>query len=88
MDCRIPSIASAAGEQNLPLKFVGEPQILTTCLTGYPIATMPLGILDYNGRPFGLAIVAMAGREDLMFQFMSAFEAVSEKRGVPSRLDI
>ncbi|KAJ8132474.1 hypothetical protein O1611_g1152 [Lasiodiplodia mahajangana] len=53
---------------------------------GYPIATMPLGTLDYNGRPFGLAIIAKAGREDLMFSFMSAFEANSKPRAVPSRL--
>lgn len=45
---------------------------------------MPLGILDYNGRPFGLGLVAQAGREDLMFQFMSAFEASFPKRGIPS----
>ena len=45
---------------------------------------MPLGILDYNGRPFGLGLVAQAGREDLMFQFMSAFEAVFPKRANPT----
>ena len=45
---------------------------------------MPLGILDYNGRPFGLGLVAQGGREDLMFQFMSAFEANFPERGLPS----
>lgn len=53
---------------------------------GYPIATVPLGTIDYNGRPFGLAIIAKAGREDLIFAFMSAFEAVSKPRAVPPRL--
>lgn len=45
---------------------------------------MPLGILDYNGRPFGLGLVAQGGREDLMFQFMIAFEANFPERGLPS----
>lgn len=47
---------------------------------------MPLGVLDFNGRPFGLGIIAQAGREDLMFQFMSAFERHFPPRPVPSRL--
>ncbi|KAJ4165399.1 hypothetical protein LMH87_007033 [Akanthomyces muscarius] len=53
---------------------------------GYPIATVPLGTLSYNGRPFGLAIVAQAGREDLLFTFMSAWEACAKPRAVPSSL--
>ena len=47
---------------------------------------MPLGLLDYNGRPFGLGLIAQANREDLLFQFMSAFEAVFPKRKVPPTL--
>jgi amidase len=47
---------------------------------------MPLGILDFNGRPFALGIIAQAGREDLMFQFMSAFERIFPKRQIPKRL--
>ncbi|KAI0202642.1 amidase signature domain-containing protein [Astrocystis sublimbata] len=53
---------------------------------GYPIATLPMGTLDYNGRPFGLAIIAQQGREELMFSFMSAFEENSEPRAVPPSL--
>lgn len=53
---------------------------------GYPIATMPMGLLKSNGRPFGLGIIAQAGREDLMFQFMSAFEASSSDRCIPKSL--
>ncbi|KAI1127061.1 amidase signature domain-containing protein [Nemania abortiva] len=53
---------------------------------GYPIATMPLGTLNHNGRPFGLAIIAKAGQENIMFSFMSAFEANSKPRVVPPRL--
>lgn len=58
----------------------------TNFTLGYPIATVPLGTLSYNGRPFGLAIVAQAGREDLLFTFMSAWEACAKPRAVPSSL--
>jgi amidase len=49
---------------------------------------MPLGVLDseYYGRPFALAVIARAGREDLIFQFMSAFEEVFPKRVIPPQL--
>jgi amidase len=53
---------------------------------GYLIGTVPLGTIDYNGRPFGLAIIAKAGREDLIIEFMSAFEAVPKERPVPPQL--
>ncbi|CAG9998783.1 unnamed protein product [Clonostachys byssicola] len=54
--------------------------------SGYPIATMPLGVLKDYGRPFGLAIMARAGREDILFKFMSAFEATFPKRAIPTLL--
>uniref|UniRef100_A0A8H7NGZ5 Amidase domain-containing protein n=1 Tax=Bionectria ochroleuca TaxID=29856 RepID=A0A8H7NGZ5_BIOOC len=54
--------------------------------SGYPIATMPLGVLKDYGRPFGLAIMARAGREDILFTFMSAFEATFPKRVIPTSL--
>ena len=53
---------------------------------GYPMATMPLGTLDHLGRPFSLAVIAKAGKEDLIFQFLSAFEATFPKRVVPPQL--
>ena len=43
---------------------------------------MWLGILDYNGRPVGLGVMAKPDREDLIFQFLSAFEAKFPKRKV------
>ncbi|KAJ4307957.1 hypothetical protein N0V84_012385 [Fusarium piperis] len=75
-------------EQNLNLIAlpIDSPSPRITAAAGYPIATVPLGKLDYNGRPFGLAIIAKASREDLLFAFMSAFEAVSEPRPLPLRL--
>ena len=60
-------------------------RVIHTC-AGYPIATMPLGIIDDIGRPFGLAIMAKAGREDLLFQFLSAFEENFPRREIPPQL--
>ena len=85
-DCLFFEIASAAGKPFL-LSSPLNPRLqlfISLTLTGVPIASMPLGILDYNGRPFGLGLVAQAGGEDLMIQFMSAFEASFPKRGIPS----
>ena len=45
-----------------------------------------MGYLDYNGKPYGLAVLARAGDDGLLLQFMSAFEAVFAKRQVPPRL--
>lgn len=47
---------------------------------------MPLGLLDYNGRPFGLGLMGKPGREDQMFRFMSAFEAIFPQREIPAHL--
>ena len=47
---------------------------------------MPVGVIPADGRPYGLGIMAQAGREDLMFQFMSAFEAHFPLRDLPSRV--
>lgn len=58
----------------------------TNLRTGYPIATVPLGVLKADGRPYGLGIMAKAGSEHLMFQFMSAFEAHFPPRVLPTRV--
>lgn len=42
---------------------------------GCPVATVPLGYADFNGRAFGMNIIASAGKEKEMFQVMSAWEA-------------
>ncbi|KAI0113611.1 amidase signature enzyme [Nemania sp. FL0031] len=60
--------------------------LFVSAASGYPIATMPLGVIPKDGRPYGLGIMAQAGREDLMFQFMSAFEALSPPRVIPPRV--
>ncbi|PTB63049.1 amidase [Trichoderma citrinoviride] len=51
---------------------------------GYPIATAPIGQLRYNGRPFGLCILARENEEELLLRFMAAYEAVAKPRPVPN----
>ncbi|EHK18330.1 uncharacterized protein TRIVIDRAFT_68353 [Trichoderma virens Gv29-8] len=51
---------------------------------GYPIATAPIGQLRYNGRPFGLCILARENQEELLLRFMAAYEAVAAPRPVPN----
>ncbi|TFB01466.1 hypothetical protein CCMA1212_006409 [Trichoderma ghanense] len=51
---------------------------------GHPIATVPIGQLRYNGRPFGLCILARANEEELLLRFMAAYEAVAKPRPVPN----
>ena len=44
-------------------------------VAGYPIASVPLGFWDGNGRPFGMEIMARNGEEEKMLEVMSAWEA-------------
>jgi amidase len=50
---------------------------------GYPIATMPLDTLKYNGRPFGISMVARTGMEGLLLTFMRACEGILGERPLP-----
>jgi len=83
MDSPCPRVAAAAGTIIVHEVF----QVSYLFLPGYPIATAPLGTLDYNGRPFGIAAIAQAHREDALFAFLSAFESNHAKRPVPAGLD-
>jgi amidase len=51
-------------------------------MKGYPSATVPLGNQE-DGSPFGLFLLVREGREDLLFRFMSAFEATMPKSKGP-----
>ncbi|KAJ4295247.1 hypothetical protein N0V90_007258 [Kalmusia sp. IMI 367209] len=54
---------------------------------GYPIASVPLGFADFNGRAFGLNVLAPAGAEDKILRVMSAWEATfPEGRTPPPQL--
>lgn len=51
--------------------------------TGHPVASLPLGYSDFNGRPFGLQVFAKAHQEALLVQVQSAWEASFPKRQPP-----
>jgi amidase len=54
---------------------------------GYPIATVPLGQLRYNGRPFGICLVAKANYEEALLRFMAAWQLLmNPRRPVPALL--
>ena len=59
-----------------------------TFILGYPVATLPLGYLDFNGRPFGFQVFAKAHQEALLVQVQSAWEASFPKRQPPVLEDI
>ncbi|KAJ4860480.1 amidase domain-containing protein [Trichoderma breve] len=50
---------------------------------GYPTANVPLGILSYNGRAYGICLIAKAGEEETLLRFMSIFENTLPPRPVP-----
>ncbi|KAJ4862552.1 amidase domain-containing protein [Trichoderma breve] len=54
---------------------------------GYPIATMPLGILDMNGRPFGISMTASKHQEKKLFQIMSAWETLGARKPPPTLME-
>ncbi|KAF2799428.1 amidase signature enzyme [Melanomma pulvis-pyrius CBS 109.77] len=51
--------------------------------SGYPVATMPLGILQLNGRPFGISMIAGKNQEHKLFQIMSAWETLYTRQPPP-----
>lgn len=76
----ITQFASAAGAS----AFHTEENIENADIkAGYPIATLPLGYLDFNGRPHGLAAIAAAHQEARLIQPQSAWEATLPARRIP-----
>lgn len=43
--------------------------------SGFPVANLPLGFADHNGRAFSLHMIAPSGQEAKLLQIMSAWEA-------------
>ncbi|KAK2737896.1 hypothetical protein FQN57_007347 [Myotisia sp. PD_48] len=43
---------------------------------GYPVASLPLGYLDYNGRAFGMLAIASANNESKLIEVMSAWDVM------------
>ncbi|KAK1825954.1 amidase signature domain-containing protein [Podospora conica] len=62
-----------------------SPLCIHAAAAGYPIATVPLGQLRYNDRPFGLCIIARENDEETLLRFMDIYESrVASARPVPS----
>ncbi|PNP59590.1 hypothetical protein THARTR1_00763 [Trichoderma harzianum] len=61
-----------------------SPLYYFAAVCGYPVAAMPLGYLEYNGRPHGLG--AVAKEEGLLIQLQSAYEGVFPPRKPPTIL--
>ncbi|KAJ2996750.1 hypothetical protein NUW58_g878 [Xylaria curta] len=55
-----------------------------TAAAGYPHITIPLGKLNYNGRPFGICVMARENDEAVLLRFMAAYESITAPRPVPS----
>lgn len=59
-----------------------------TSVTGYPIASLPLGYLDFNGRPFGMAALASGHQEGTLIKVQSAWEATFPPRRPPPKVNL
>ncbi|KAB5585672.1 amidase signature domain-containing protein [Coniochaeta sp. 2T2.1] len=49
-------------------------------------ATMPLGLLNLHGRPFGVSVLTLPKHDDVLFKVMSAWEATFPNRALPPLL--
>lgn len=59
------------------------PSSAMAALSGYPIATAPLGYLADEERPFGIAVFATAGKENSLLRFLAAWEKTFPARKAP-----
>jgi amidase len=57
------------------------------CAAGYPMASLPIGVLAFNERPFGVTAITRAHGEALLVRLMSAWEKVF-LRQLPESLKI
>ncbi|KAH6971403.1 amidase signature domain-containing protein [Ilyonectria sp. MPI-CAGE-AT-0026] len=60
------------------------PLCVHAAAAGHPLATVPVGQLRHNSRPFGLCIIGKDDAEETLLQFMMAYEKVAKPRPVPS----
>ncbi|KAF8243607.1 amidase signature enzyme [Wilcoxina mikolae CBS 423.85] len=65
------------------------PSSAMAALAGYPIATAPLGYLQDEDRPFGVAFFTTAEKEDVLLRILAAWEKTFPARRTPdiSRLE-
>lgn len=80
METEIVGFASLAGES---LKYTKR-MLNVDLFTGYPCATMPLGVYEKSGRPFGLVLIARKHEEGKLLRIMAAYEASFPPRALPS----
>ena len=52
---------------------------------GYPMITVPAGVSERDGMPFGLALMQTAWREDLLIKWASAVEDLQLSSGTPHK---
>ena len=83
IDSKMMSYAASTGKSILFMVVVRSQSINGT---GYPIATMPLGYLEFNGRPFGLCGIARAHQDTVLLKVQSAREATFGPRLPPPLL--
>ena len=55
-------------------------------IVGYPMVTVPLGILSKSGDPFGLSFIGTKFSEPTLIRLMSAYEASFPPRAMPLQL--
>ena len=51
---------------------------------GFPIGTLPLDYLDYNGRPVGLLVAAPRHKQSTLLKVMNAWENTFSPRKEPT----
>ncbi|KUJ14277.1 amidase signature enzyme [Mollisia scopiformis] len=59
----------------------------TSAITGAPTATVPLGILEPSGRPFGLTFVGRPGSEAKLLELMYLYKAAAPQRKLPTLVE-
>lgn len=60
---------------------------IVAAVAGYSVGNLPLGLANFNGRAFGMRVVASADEEGKIIQLMSAWEKTfPEARVPPSQL--
>jgi len=82
------TLGSIMGDHGLDIIISASESMLVVyaALAGWPIATVPLGNLKTNGQAFGLFVLARAGGEDILLQFMAAYHGAFEGVARPSHL--
>ncbi|KAI9727711.1 MAG: hypothetical protein M1828_005939 [Chrysothrix sp. TS-e1954] len=55
-------------------------------MAGFPVATVPLGYAEFNGRAFGMNIIAESGSEGKILRIMAAWDAIIGPRKPPPML--